>query len=428
MRRICTIGVLLALLCFLLSWAGYRLLDRVPTFWVSRITIAGTQRCDQKRIKELTDPAYGRCIFKVNLSDLHQKIQSISWIKSLSIHRVMPSTLEIQVQERVPVAIVQADRLYLVDSDGVLIDEVPKKPSADIKPSEDMKSSADMKPSAAMKSSEDMKSSAAMKPSATIDSSSAVEGTWGHLPLITGLNLSSMVTHGGTHSVASIDGGTRPVASINGEAPLNYGMGSKPCLAAGCKVESPCLKSALDAVALMQGMKATWLAEISEINVKDPENITLCSKAIKRTARKESAGCRVRGAEQQDALHTTHDRALQPSLTAPRTGCRCNEPAILTQSFEIRLGTNDNLREKLMYLQTTWSSIKALRWLNYSGSGFQPLEYNHDTGSKPCPAPTEMVSGIEYIDLRYKNQLIVKPYLKKVISKESYQLSVISYQ
>ena len=330
MRKILAIAVSLAVVCFLLSWGGYRLLDRVPTFLVSRITIVGTQQCDQKRIKELTDPVYGQCIFKINLSDLHQKILAISWIKSLSIRRVMPSTLEIRVQERVPVGIIRADQLYLVDSDGVLIDVVPNKPSA----------SATIKAGGETRRQEE----GATSPSPPDTQSPSPSGSpvarkdiWSHLPLITGLNLSSGAADGG--------GSCSAAASINAAVSSHGAMSS-----VGCKVDFPCLKSALEAVALMQDMRALWLAEVSEINVKDPENIILCSKSMKGTAR------------------------------------------------EIRLGTNDNLREKLMYLQTTWSSIRALR---------QSL--------------AERASGIEYIDLRYKNQLIVKPLLKKTSGGAGFQ-------
>jgi len=359
MRRIWIITALLALVCFLLSWGGYRLLDRVPTFWVSKITIAGTQRCDQKRIKELTDPAYGQCIFKVNLSDLYQKIRSIGWIKSISISRVMPSTLEIQIQERVPVGIVKADQLYLVDSEGVLIDVIQKKPSASSKRPRASKPSASSKRSGASKRS------------------AADWEAWGHLPLIAGLNLQQ---GNAPHPALSPDTGAgcqgRGEGDGDGDDPLNYDLGSNPCFAEGCKVDTPCLKSALQAVALMQDMKAQWLTEISEINVEDPDNIILCSK---------------------DPRGTAH---------------------------EIRLGTTDNLREKLMYLQATWSSIKALRrspMEMMTGKALPPPFQKGVGGTSmgmvgeaPCGRPQMEGSeksgpAIEYIDLRYKNQLIVKP-------------------
>ncbi|MBN1226727.1 MAG: cell division protein FtsQ, partial [Deltaproteobacteria bacterium] len=61
--------------------------------------------------------------------------------------------------------------------------------------------------------------------------------------------------------------------------------------------------------------------------------------------------------------------------------CENHENIVLynkNRGREIRLGLN-NLQEKVIYLQTIWDDIET------------------------------RVSGIEYIDLRYKNQIIVKP-------------------
>ncbi|MEW6380428.1 MAG: cell division protein FtsQ/DivIB [bacterium] len=237
------IATLTALTCSLAVWGGYRLLDRIQTFRVSRITLAGAERCDTRKIGELAfSAAYGRCIFKVNLPDLYQQIRSDGWIRNLSIRRVMPSTLEIQIEERVPFGILHADQLFLVDREGVLITAIGNKKA------------------------------------------------WKSLPLIRGLDLK--------------------------------GAG------AGCKPDSPGLESALNALALMQEMRAPWLAKFREISVKSPENLILSS---------QGKGC------------------------------------------EIRLGSS-NLRENLQYLKSAWSTIQA------------------------------SVSGIQYIDLRYKNQLIIKPH------------------
>lgn len=235
------IAALTVMACSLAVWGGYRLLDRVSTFRVSRITLAGAQRCDTRKIRKLAfSKAYDRCIFKVNLPDLYQQIRPDGWIRNLSIRRVMPSTLEIQIEERVPLGILRADRLFLVDGEGVLITAIGNKKD------------------------------------------------WKGLPLIKGLDL----------------------------------KGAE----AGCKPDSPGLESALNALVLMQEMKAPWLAKFSEITVKNPENIVLSS---------QGKGC------------------------------------------EIRLG-NRNLQENLRYLKAAWSTIQA------------------------------RVSGIQYIDLRYKNQLVVK--------------------
>ncbi|MEW5804025.1 MAG: FtsQ-type POTRA domain-containing protein [bacterium] len=298
-KKRCIMAALSCLVIFLLSWAGYRLLDRVALFQISKITISGTRQCDLERIKELTDPAYGKCIFKVRLPDLYREIRSIGWIKHLSIHRVMPSTLEIQIEERVPLGKIPGtgDQLYLVDAQGVLIDMIRSKK------------------------------------------------TWAFLPLITGLNL-------------------KEPSKENGGA---AGMNPAHMMKEGCAVNSSCLQSALQALTLIQAMKnqglnkgdftieipsaasegaasgefAALMEEVSKIELEEPDNIVLCSS--KGEVRK------------------------------------------------IRLAANDDLKEKLMYLQALWGTIQ-------SRTG-DIVSHSSESGNP----------GIAYIDLRYKNQLIVKP-------------------
>lgn len=55
--------------------------------------------------------------------DLHKKLEYLSkipWIKHLSIQRIFPNTILINIDERIPIAIWQTNHnLYLIDSEGV---------------------------------------------------------------------------------------------------------------------------------------------------------------------------------------------------------------------------------------------------------------------------------------------------------------------
>lgn len=113
--------VLTALLGSLILWSGYYLLERVPAFQVSKILIRGTEQCNPKDIEKFTNSTYNRCIFKIDLPNLHRKIKSIGWVKTVSVRRVLPNTLQINIQERVPFGIIRADQHYLVDNEGVVI-------------------------------------------------------------------------------------------------------------------------------------------------------------------------------------------------------------------------------------------------------------------------------------------------------------------
>ena len=113
--------VLTALLGTLILWSGYYLLERVPAFQVSKIVIKGTEQCNPKDIEKFSNLTYNKCIFTIDLLNLHQKIKSIGWVNTVSVRRILPNTLQVTIQERVPFGIIRADQHYLVDNKGVVI-------------------------------------------------------------------------------------------------------------------------------------------------------------------------------------------------------------------------------------------------------------------------------------------------------------------
>jgi len=121
LRNIWLALALVILLSSLIFWGGYCLIENIDTLRVTRIVINGSRQCSRRDIEEITGTIYGRCILKVSLSDLYQKIKSIGWIKDLSIRRTLPDTLQITISERMPLGILVADRQYLIDKEGVVI-------------------------------------------------------------------------------------------------------------------------------------------------------------------------------------------------------------------------------------------------------------------------------------------------------------------
>jgi cell division septal protein FtsQ len=56
-----------------------------------------------------------------------QKItKSYTWVKDVHVKKVFPSAVDIEITERVPIAIIKKDRFYLIDRDGVLLEPVEK--------------------------------------------------------------------------------------------------------------------------------------------------------------------------------------------------------------------------------------------------------------------------------------------------------------
>ena len=66
----------------------------------------------------------GESIIRTNLDDWRQKLLHEPWIREASLRRSLPSTVEVVIAEREPIGLCRIDRsLYLVDDQGVLIDE-----------------------------------------------------------------------------------------------------------------------------------------------------------------------------------------------------------------------------------------------------------------------------------------------------------------
>ena len=69
-------------------------------------------------------------LLTINLRKLAQRLNSNPWIKEVKVKRILPHTLKIKVKERIPVALVNHKKLFLVDKEGVLFKEV--EPGDDI--------------------------------------------------------------------------------------------------------------------------------------------------------------------------------------------------------------------------------------------------------------------------------------------------------
>ena len=113
---LCGIAVAAFFLPGVLSSAGFL---RVTT-----IAVRGQEHVSQGEILALIGPLRGQNILKADLETHRQHLMASGWVKTATLRRVLPSTIEISVEERVPVGLARlGGRLYLIDSGGTLIDE-----------------------------------------------------------------------------------------------------------------------------------------------------------------------------------------------------------------------------------------------------------------------------------------------------------------
>jgi cell division protein FtsQ len=68
-------------------------------------------------------------IFRLSLEEKREQVESIAWVRSAALSRILPNRLVVRVVERTPVAFVNAGGdVSLVDSNGVLLDKPQNAP------------------------------------------------------------------------------------------------------------------------------------------------------------------------------------------------------------------------------------------------------------------------------------------------------------
>lgn len=91
---------------------------------VTTIRIRGTHHLAEGEVLALVDGLRGQHILAVDLRAWRERLLASPWVGDAALRRVLPSTIEIVVQERQPMALARfgAD-LYLMDDDGRVIDD-----------------------------------------------------------------------------------------------------------------------------------------------------------------------------------------------------------------------------------------------------------------------------------------------------------------
>ncbi len=59
-----------------------------------------------------------------DISHLQKAFTSHRWIKEVSVRKILPATLKIEVKERSPAALLKKRELYLIDEEGVLLEKI----------------------------------------------------------------------------------------------------------------------------------------------------------------------------------------------------------------------------------------------------------------------------------------------------------------
>ncbi len=103
-------------------WTGYSKVMASERLKVARVDVRGSRFLSEGEVRELLGPAVGVNILGLDIDALKAHLRASPWVADATVRRTLPDTLEVEVRERVPVALAEMERLYLMDGDGTLID------------------------------------------------------------------------------------------------------------------------------------------------------------------------------------------------------------------------------------------------------------------------------------------------------------------
>jgi cell division protein FtsQ len=106
------------------SYRAYGLTFGAPGFHVSRIVVRGNTRLSTGEVLSLVDGLRGTSILRADLGAWRRRLMASPWVADASLRRVLPSTIDVRVRERTPLALGRiSGTLYLIDRQGTIIDE-----------------------------------------------------------------------------------------------------------------------------------------------------------------------------------------------------------------------------------------------------------------------------------------------------------------
>jgi cell division septal protein FtsQ len=114
------VGIILALM---VTAYAVNAVVHASVLQIRTIDVRGYVRLSRGEVQALVDGLRGSSILTVDLSAYRARLLESPWVADVALRRVLPSTIEVFVSEREPVALCRINgQLYLIDRSGALID------------------------------------------------------------------------------------------------------------------------------------------------------------------------------------------------------------------------------------------------------------------------------------------------------------------
>ncbi len=108
-----------------------QLLVTSDLFRIDQVSIHGQSHLSQAKILALSDIRTGISTFALDLDLIGRKIEDNPWIRSARVERIFPRQVNISVEERKPLAIINLGYLYYLDQHGEVFKVLGRDDSLD---------------------------------------------------------------------------------------------------------------------------------------------------------------------------------------------------------------------------------------------------------------------------------------------------------
>src|SRR3972149_55899 len=115
--------LLLSFFLFIGHWVYVHLLSD-SYFRVREVEVEGGRKIPKETLLSLTVMEGMPNLFSVRLKEVVKRLESHPWIEQVQVRKVFPDKILIQIDERKPMAIVQLDELYYIDTQGEIFSSV----------------------------------------------------------------------------------------------------------------------------------------------------------------------------------------------------------------------------------------------------------------------------------------------------------------
>jgi cell division protein FtsQ len=102
---------------------GYAVFTQSGYFKTVHLNVEGCRTLDEKAVLAQAKLSHGLNIFSVNLSTTRKRLLAHPWISEAEVSREIPSGIHIRIKEHEPLAIIDINRKFLLNKQGVLFKE-----------------------------------------------------------------------------------------------------------------------------------------------------------------------------------------------------------------------------------------------------------------------------------------------------------------